>query len=116
MHILDSAGTNLYRVVVHTNTPVGNNSAGVAWTAALAASGLNVSQLTVGNGAGQITQNEMNQITNGTVFETTFVWGDDPSWTNQQRLDDLNVRAGQAVAEAAAVMQARLKFYGHTVA
>jgi hypothetical protein len=50
------------------------------------------------------------------VIEANFLWQEDPAWTNQQRLDDLNLRAGQAVSNAVAEFQASLKNFGMTVA
>lgn len=116
MHILQAAGINLYDVVVHATTPVGNNSAGISWKVALVNSGLAATTLPVGTGPGQITQAESNQVTTGDLIEARFQWGDDPNWTNQQRLDDLNIRAQQAVNEILADYAKRLKWFGHTVA
>ena len=115
LHILQEIAPNLYDVVVHTPTPAGNNQAGIAWSVALVNSGLAVTSLPVGNGPGQIASNEANQVTSGSVIETRFQWGDDPAWTDQQRIDDLNLRAGQAVAEVLAVYSAKLRQFGRTV-
>jgi hypothetical protein len=52
----------------------------------------------------------------GTVLETAFLWGDDPAWDDATRNADLNIRAGQAVAEAVSRIQDRLKHFGRTVA
>lgn len=116
LHILQSSGNNLYNVVVHAPTPAGSNAAGVLWSDAIKNSGLAVTSMTVGNGPGQISSAESNQVAAGTVIEAPFPWGDDPNWTNQQRLDDLNVRAQQAVNDVSAVLQARLRYFGRTVA
>lgn len=116
LHIREQTGVNTYNVVVHSPTPVGNNSAGVAWSAAIVASSAPVTQMSIGNGSGQITNAEANQVAAGTVLETAFQWQDDPTWTTQQRTDDLNLRATQAVADATTLFQARLKFFGLTVA
>ena len=116
MHILQQVGFNLYQVVVHAPTPAGNNSAGVSWATAIQNAGLGVTQMAIGNGPGQITTAESNTVTNGTVIEAGFQWGDDPTWTNAQRQADLNTRAAQAVAEVTANFQNRLKFFGFTVA
>ena len=116
MHILQQVGLNLYDVVVHAPAPGGSNSAGVAWATAIQNSGLATTQMTVGNGAGQITQAEANQIASGSVIEAPFQWGDDPAWSDVQRTADLDVRASQAVAEASADLQRRLKFFGKLVA
>src|SRR5688572_20004677 len=107
MHILQNAGINLYDVVVHSPTPVGNNSAGVSWATAVQNAGNAATQLTIGNGPGQITQAEANGVANGSVIETQFQWGDDPAWTAPQRAADLETRAQQAVAEAVDNLQRR---------
>ena len=116
LHILQSSGNNLYNVVVHAPTPAGNNSAGVSWAVALQNSGLALTTMTIGNGAGQISQSEANQIAAGTTVEAPFQWGDDPTWDNPTRLADLNTRAQQAVDAVLADYAARLKHFGRTVA
>lgn len=116
LHIREQAGNNLYNVIVHSPTPAGNNSAGAAWSSVIQAALAPTTQMTVGNGFGQITNTEANAVAAGTVIETAFIWGDDPTWTTQQRADDLSIRAGQAVADAVAQLQARLKWFGMTVA
>lgn len=116
MHILQQAGINVYNVVVHAPTPAGNNSAGVSWATAIQNAGMGVTQLRVGNGPGEITQNEANQVSGGTLIEAMFQWGDDPAWTNAQRTADLNIRAQQAVDSVTADISRQLKFFGFTVA
>ena len=113
IHVLTGSGSNLYTVVVHIAAPVGNNSAGVSWVDALKNSGrATESLLTVGNGAGQITQAELNQIQAGTLIEGAFQWGDNPGWTNAQRIADLDIRATQLTNELLARYAAELKFFG----
>lgn len=116
MHILGAGTVDTYDVVVHAPTPPGNNAAGIAWAVAIQNSGRAISSLTVGNGPGQITQAENNQVTGGTVIEARFAWGDNPAWTNAERQADLQVRAQQAVDEVTAELQRQLKYFGHTVA
>jgi hypothetical protein len=111
-----SNGVNQYEVVVHSPRPAGNNAAGRSWTEVLVNSGSNVSSLPVGSGGGRISNAENNQIIAGDVFETRFSWGDDPSWTNAERQADLNIRAAQAVEQAVAEFQRRMRFFGHEVA
>lgn len=113
VHIL-GGGNNIYTVVVHATTPAGSNSAGVLWTDAIKNSGKAKSVLTVGNGAGQITNNEMNQVTAGAIIEATTVWQDDPLWTQAQRDADLSTRSAQFIAQVIADLQAELKFFGRT--
>ncbi len=114
IHVLSVSINNVYTVVVHAPTPAGNNGAGVSWATAVQNSGRATSILTVGNGAGQIGQNEMNQITSGSIIEGVLPWGDDPTWTNQQRLDDLDLRATQLTTELLARYQAELRYFGFT--
>lgn len=114
IHVLGRAGLNVYTVVIHATTPAGNNSAGISWATAIANSGHNTTILPVGNGAGQISQNEANQVAAGSIIEAILQWGDDPTWTNQQRIDDLDLRATQLVAETVARYQDELKYFGFT--
>lgn len=114
IHVLTGGSPNVYTVVVHATTPAGNNSAGVPWTDAVRNSGRATSILTVGTGAGQILQNEMNQITNGEIVEGSFHWGDDPTWNNTQRQTDLDLRATQLVNELLARYAQELKYFGFT--
>jgi hypothetical protein len=114
IHVLEGAGHNLFTVVVHANTPAGNNSAGTSWADAIKNSGRATSILTVGTGPGQIQQNEMNSITNGAIIEGSFQWGDDPAWSNAQRTADLDIRAQQLVDELLARYSQELKYFGFT--
>lgn len=116
LHVMQANGINQYDVVVHSPTPAGNNAAGRTWTEVLINSGLNVSTLPVGSGGGRISNAENNQIIAGTVFETRFSWGDDPTWNNATRQADLNTRAAQAVEAAVAEFQKQMRFFGHEVA
>lgn len=116
MHILRQTAHNTYEVVVHATTPAGSNSAGVSWATAIANSGPPATVMTVGNGPGQISNNEATQVANGSVIEVGYIWGDDPAWTEQQRVADLELRAQQAVDEAIANLQARLRWFGRVVA
>lgn len=70
VHILDKQGA-LYRAAFHVPIPGGNNSAGVAWSAALLRSGIGgTTVLPDGDGTGgTISATEKTAITNGTVYE-----------------------------------------------
>jgi len=114
LHVLDRTRPETYRIVVHEVTPAGNNSAGVTWVSAIVASGRNQSILTVGNGPGQIGQNEMNSILAGTVIEASFEFQDDPAWSPAERTAALDQVAGQTIAEMLAQYSADLKWYGAT--
>lgn len=114
-HVL-SGNNNLYQVAIHVATPAGNNSAGIAWSTCLVNSGMNKTRMTEGNGAGQITTAEKNQVLAGAVIEISYTWGDDPNWTSQQRIDDINTRVDQATTERLAQLADQLKYYGYTQA
>ena len=114
IHVLAGGRNGVYQVVIHTTTPAGNNSAGVSWATAIVNSGRNKTILPTGNGPGQITSAEAAQITAGTVIETVMQWQDDPTFTNQQRIDDINLRAGQLQTETLARFGAELKFFGYS--
>jgi len=113
IHILTGGTNGVYTVAVHTTTPAGNNSVGVPWATAIVNSGRNKTILPTGTGAGQITSAEAAQIAAGQVIETVMQWGDDPTWTNQQRIDDINLRASQLQAETLARYGAELKYFGY---
>jgi len=114
MHVLDGGTNNVYSVVVHTAVPAGNNAAGTPWATALINSKRNTTIMTIGTGAGQITQAEADQIAAGTVLEGSFIWQDDPTWTNAQRTADLDLRAQQMVSDLTTNTQNQLKYFGIT--
>lgn len=114
IHVLTGNLTNRYTVCVHADTPAGNNSAGIAWSDAVKNSGRARSILTVGTGPGQIQQNEMNSITNGTIIEAVLQWDDNPAWNDTERLADLDTRATQLVNETLDRYGKELKFFGFT--
>lgn len=114
IHVLQGAGPNLYQVVIHAPAPVGNNDAGVSWATAISNSGHNTSVMPVGNGPGQISQAELNQIQSGSVIEGTFVWQNDLTWTPTERAADLDLRATQLAADLSANYLANLRLFGMT--
>ena len=114
IHVLAGAGLNRYTVVVHVATPAGNNAAGVPWSTAIVNAKRNTTVLLTGNGVGQITAAEAAQVAAGTVLEGSFDWGDDPAWTNGQRIADLDTRAAQLAAELLGRTGADLKYFGFT--
>ena len=116
MHILAGGGTDgrSYSIVLHSTVPGGNNSAGVAWSAAVIGAGKNVSIMKSGTDPGQIDPTELAQIQAGTTIEVVGIWQDDPTWTNPQRTADLDLRSQQMLDEGTARIQAALKFFGFT--
>lgn len=116
MHILEKGGGNVYTVVVHAPMPAGNNLAGVSWATASVNAGLQQSSMALGNGPGQISNSENNDVANGTLIEATFPWGDNPAWTPAERAADLAIRAQQAVDAVTQDRIDRLQWYGRVVA
>lgn len=120
-HILDRIGDSGidYNAVAHFAMPVGNNSVSVPWkTCYLASFGAKTPTsliAVVGNGAGQITQNELNQITSGDLIEIRFTYSDYPeSVTLAQKnavIDDL---AQRAINEFQLAFSGRFAYYGYT--
>jgi hypothetical protein len=116
IHILTAdtgAGTQA-QAVVHTATPTGSNPAGVLWSVALKNAGLATSILTVGNGPGQITQAELNDIQAGTLFEVSLMIAVDPTQTLAQVLASVDAQAQRAVDEYTVAMTNRLRYFGAT--
>jgi hypothetical protein len=124
VHILDSTGGDTFRAVAHLATPTGSNSVSVPcnavsvpWkTCYLAAfgSGAPTSALLVGNGAGKISQSEMNSISSGDLIEIPFLYGDDPSLDATGRTALIDLLAQRAIDEFKANFAVRFKYYGYT--
>lgn len=114
IHVLQAVGVNLYQVVVHDATPAGTNSANVSWATAIGNSGLAQTVMTEGNGAGQISTNEKNQVLGGSLIEGVFQFQDDPSMTPAQRNAALDAVANQTIAELQARYASLLKYFGAT--
>lgn len=107
--------SNVYTMVVHTATPVGNNSAGFAWSACLVSAGLNKTMLTVGTGPAQISQADADAIAAGTMAEGSFVYCDDPSLTNPQRNAAIAAQAVKCINDLKSSIAGSLKWYGQTI-
>jgi hypothetical protein len=115
IHILRTAGApDLFEAVVHAPVPVGNNAAGFSWADCIKNSGMNTSILTVGTGAGQISNAENNQIANGTVIEASFYWYVDPAANAAQQEASLEFEATRSVNTLVARLQEQLRFFGKT--
>lgn len=112
-HVLEGDG-NTYKVVCHVATPLGNNAVGNAWSAVIVAAGINKSILPVGNGLGEITTAENNQITAGTLLEVVLNIKVPNIGTLVQKQAALNNGTANGVAEELAKLQATYNFYGYT--
>jgi len=78
VHILGAAGRNAFRAVLHGPAPTGSNAAGIPWSDCIIRAGLNASRLSVGDGPGQISQKEADDIASGLVIEVEGIWEDTP--------------------------------------
>lgn len=116
LHIMTGDANNVFTVVCHAPTPVGNNSAGVAWNTAIANALKPVTHMTIGNGSGQIATAEANQVASGDVMEVQFQFTDDPTWSAGTRTTQLNLIATDAVTRTQNDYAARLKWFGAVVA
>lgn len=115
LHILTGSADNTYSVVCHSPTPAGTNSAGVPWNTAVANALKPKTVLTIGNGAGQISTAESNQVASGDVLEVTFQFTDNPAWDSTTRTAQLNLIAADAVSRTQTENAAKLKWFGATV-
>lgn len=116
LHIMTGDANNVFTVVCHAPTPVGNNSAGIAWNTAVANALKPVTRMTIGVGPGQITTAESNQVASGDVLEVSFQFNDDPNWSAPTRTAQLNLIATDAVTRTQNELGAKLKWFGAVVA
>lgn len=117
IHILSGSG-GTFQAVVHAPTPVGNNDANVLWKTAIANSATRASVLPVGNGAGQITNAEANQIISADIIEATVQFQDnpdhDPQWDAGKRAAYLLLVGNQAITALTDQYKADLRLFGAT--
>lgn len=113
IHVLTGDGI-AYSVVIHAPVPAGNNLAGVPWSTAIQNSGKNTSVLPTGNGPGQIAAAELAQIQAGTLVEAVLSFGDNPSWTQAERIAELDRQASRLVQDTLNRLQDELKYFGAT--
>lgn len=107
----------LITMVCHYTTPVGNNAVGIAWTAALANSGLvSASAMTTGTGAGQISTSDAAALIAGTLREvvTSFQILNLSSLTGSQKTAALLAIYNTTVTADQAALQLQLNFFGYT--
>jgi hypothetical protein len=111
IHVLDSDGNGVYRVVLHTPVAGGNNSAGHAWTDVVVAAGLNTSILPEGTGIGEISTAELADITAGNVLEIVSSINAESGGATAGSLTAL---ANQIIADRTAQLAQKYKFFGYT--
>jgi hypothetical protein len=117
VHVLENVGNNNFRCVLHAAIPAGNNAVATPWKTCYLATflpGAPATVLPIGNGAGQISQNEANQVSSGDTMEFDFIFTDDPNLNTADRNALIDAVAVSVRANKLAELQARLKYYGYT--
>jgi hypothetical protein len=113
LHVLEGDGIR-YRVVAHTATPAGNNTAGNSWKNCLLSAGLNTTTLAEGVGVGQITAAEKAQVVAGDVIEMVFTIDVPTVGTNGNKLVAVQNAVAKMQADYLAQLQERFRYFGYT--
>lgn len=117
IHILAGSG-GAFQAVIHAPTPAGNNDAGVSWKTAIANSASRASVMPVGNGSGQISTAEANQVAGADLIEAVVQFQDnpdhDPQWDATKRAAYLLLVGNQAIAALTDQYKAELRLFGAT--
>lgn len=114
-HVL-STSAGRATVAWHIAVPTGNNSAGIAWSAAVKNSGVGApSRLPAGTGTdGTISTTETTAITDGTTYEIVDEI-DIPAGLNAAQANTLlDAYHAARTAEVQALLQERLAYFGYT--
>lgn len=112
VHVLKSDNMTETTVVIHTPIPENHNLVGFTLQFCAIACGITGSTiLSVGDGPGDITQEEHNQIVEGAVVELVrkINPGDSPSNESVEELVDISI------LEFITQMTSNLRYYGHTI-
>lgn len=115
IHALTVDGGQL-TLVYHLAVPAGSNAAGVAWSAALVASGLGgATMLPDGDGTGgTISAAEKASLAAGTLYEDTDTLNLDGATTPAQRAAYVDARYTAATTRVQSELQRRLRYFGMT--
>ena len=112
IHVLKSNNNKSYNVVLHFNTPTGNNAVGLSWKlVGLGSKAIGSTSLEVGINTGEITQAEYDNIISGDVVEIVRNIKVDGQVTD----NDINNLADILINEYKINMQSILKYFGHTL-
>jgi hypothetical protein len=117
VHVMEYVGASTYRFVLHAPVPAGTNAVGVSWKTCYLASFLPktpVTGLPIGNGPGQISQNEANDISSGNIMEFDENFNDDPGADITQRNAFIDTSANAIKANRIAEFQDRFRVFGYT--
>lgn len=111
IHVLETDHREA-KVVLHTATPAGNNSVGIAWKEAGLNSGkLGTTMLTEGTGAGQILTAEKAQVESGDVIEIVSSIHVESGGATSASINEM---ADQIITKHEAELQVILNYYGYT--
>ena len=114
VHVLDYSDGR-FRIIIHTATPAGNNSAGFPWATLLLQQGYSGrTVMTLGTGPGQITPEEKAEIVAGTLLEFELRLEADAAITGAQLQTLLQAQAPTLIAAQMAQAQQMLRFWGAT--
>jgi hypothetical protein len=114
VHVLEYS-EGRFRIMIHTATPAGNNSAGFPWSTLLLQRGYSGrTGMTVGTGPGQIDPAEKAQILAGTLLEFELRLEADPTLTGAQLQTLLQAQAPALITAQLGQWQQELKWWGAT--
>jgi hypothetical protein len=117
VHVMEYIGASSYRFVLHVPMPAGNNAVGTPWKTCYLAGFLPktpVTAMPVGNGPGQISQNEANSISSGDLMEFDVFFTVEPGADTARRNAVIDSTASDIRNTKLAELQERLQFFGYT--
>jgi len=112
IHVLKSDNNQSYEIVIHFDTPIGNNIVGLSWKACGLESGMiGTTILEVGTAPSNITQVEYDSIIAGDTVEIikNVTVGTSPTNTMIEALVDIYINEWNS--DTARI----LKYFGHTI-
>lgn len=116
IHVL-TASDREYRVVLHTDMPSGNNSAGKTWKDSYfqdrknRATDVVDSVLATGTGSGNITSSELASVNSADVIEIVTTVLLESGGTNSTQLDAI---VDQVISDELSKLQQVYKYFGYT--
>ena len=112
IHVLESNNNKSFKVALHFDVPVGNNSSGFSWKQAGLGSGrIGSTTLSVGVKPGNITQGEYDNIISGDIIEIVRDIKIDGAVTDT----NINDLSDILINEYKISMASILKYFGHTL-
>jgi hypothetical protein len=113
IHVLEGSTVG-YQAIIHFAVPAGNNAVGNTWKSCIAASGGTKSTaMSIGNGVGQITQAEADQIAAGDVLEVSTTIGRKANGSAPTS-QDITTLVDAVITQTQLDYAARLQYYGYT--